>query len=354
MKQIFLESHNIRNPYFGFGQFNMHLIEALGKLDHDELELVVYGNNIDNLKKTYGTKFSYRKYSPLSRYRMLSIRKKYDLWHSLNQNTKVEPFHDIPYLLTVHNITYIKDKKNYKNKEVHQRFQQKLNRSTAITYISHYAKNSTHKFFEVPNVPEYVIYNGNPIKEVYLPHGFQPLVSIKKPFLFSIGEFTARKNFKSLLHMLSLLPEYNLILAGKNSTPNGDEIRKLITEKELKNRVFLVGKISEEEKKYYYKNCTAFVFPSLREGFGLPIVEAMRFGKPIFTSKNTSLPEIGGDLAFYWTSYEKEHMVEVFEKGIKKFENNAFSYREKLILRAESFDWDKAAKQYLEIYKSLL
>jgi len=62
--------------------------------------------------------------------------------------------------------------------------------------------------------------------------------------------------------------------------------------------VSLLGTISESDKIFYYKNCLAFAFPSLREGFGFPVLEAMTFGKPVFLSNKTSLPEIGGSHAF--------------------------------------------------------
>ncbi|HET8885326.1 MAG TPA: glycosyltransferase family 1 protein [Salinimicrobium sp.] len=350
-KQIFLESHNLNNIYFGFGQFNYWLIKSLAK-QNTEFTLTVTAKNKSLIKDFEAVNF--KKYHSFYRYKSLRIRKKYDLWHSMNQNTKIEPFHKIPYLLTVHNITHIKDLENYKNDPVHQRFQEKLNRSNAITYISNYAKNSTHQFFDVPDVPEYVIYNGNPIKEITISSDYKPSKKITAPFLFSIGEFTARKNFASLVKMMEILPDFNLILAGKNSTENGQEIAKLIEDKNLKDRIFLVGKISEADKQYYYQNCAAFVFPSLREGFGLPIIEAMRFGKPVFTSNNTSLPEIGGELAFYWEDYDPEYMADVFIKGMHKFEADKQLYREKMIARAQSFSWDEAAKQYLEVYKSLL
>ena len=179
------------------------------------------------------------------------------------------------------------------------RFQEKLNRSQAITYISNYAKSSTHQFFKVPNVEEFVIYNGNPIANIQLPEDHKPELNSKRPFLFSIGEFTDRKNFQSLVPMMNNLKDFNLIIAGKNHTKNGDKVREQIEKHQLNNRVYLAGKISEMDKQYYYKNCSGFVFPSLREGFGLPVIEAMKFGKPVFLSNNTSLPEVGGPDAFF-------------------------------------------------------
>lgn len=354
MKSVFLESHHIKNLYFGFGQFNYHLINGLKTIDDPELQLVLHAKNPDLLKNEFGNRFSYKKYYSLRRYPMFRIREKYDLWHSLNQNTQIEPYHDLNYLLTVHNISHIEDRQHYKHLENHVKFQEKLNRSNAITYISNYAKQSTHEFFDVPKVPEYVIYNGNPISEINIPPGHKPQSDPKRPFLFTIGEITERKNFKSLVKMLLFLPDMNLLIAGKKSTAAAQELEALIKELKLEDRVILAGKISETDKHYYYQNCAAFVFPSLREGFGLPVIEAMRFGKPVFISNNTSLPEIGGDVANYWDNFDPEYMAQIVENGLNVFSQNESQIIEKSIARAASFNWNDAAKHYYNVYQSLL
>lgn len=354
MKTVFLESHNIKNLYFGFGQFNYHLIKALAKIEHPDYKIVLHGKNIDWLKKEFGASFDYKKSFSLRRYAPFRIRKKYDLWHSLNQNIKIEPYHDIPYLLTVHNITHIKNPDSYLHEKVHQRFQNKLNRSTAITYISEFAKQSTHQYFNVPNVPEYVIYNGNPLTNVNLPNNFEPPLVPQKPFLFSIGQITARKNFISLVRMLPILKDFQLIIGGKNTTETANELMEEAEKLGVKDRIFLIGNISENQKKYYYKKCDAFVFPSLREGFGLPVIEAMLFGKPVFTSNNTSLPEIGGKIAYYWDHYNPEYMAQVFNKGMQHFSEHKEELQKKSIERANHFDWDAAAQQYAQVYQSII
>lgn len=353
MPNIFLESHNIKNLHFGFGQFNYHLIKSLSKLDFGHLNLTLHASNLHTLKQEFSDTFNYKKYYSLRRYPFFRIRKKYDLWHSLNQNITIEPYYNIPYLLTVHNTSHIKNPENYKSEKNHIKFQEKLMRSDAITYISEFAKASTHRFFDVPNVPEFVIYNGNPIPNITLKEDDLPLIKSKKPFLFTIGEITERKNFESLIPLIHLLKDYNLIIAGRNNTKAAESIRASINKYNLNDRVLLVGKISETDKQYYYKNCEAFVFPSLREGFGLPVIEAMKFEKPVFASNNTSLPEIGGDLAFYWNNYDPEYMLNVFENGMNKFQNQKEDYKLKMKERASSFNWDTAAKQYLNVYKTL-
>ena len=100
-----------------------------------------------------------------------------------------------------------------------------------------------------------------------------------------------------------------------------------------------------------FENCKAFVFPSLNEGFGLPVVEAMHFGKPLILSKLTSLPEIGGKEAIYLDNFLPEEIASKIEFAIK----NDTPERQKLLKnRASLFSWEKAAEQYLEIYNTIL
>ena len=96
----------------------------------------------------------------------------------------------------------------------------------------------------------------------------------------------------------------------------------------------------------------AFVHPSLAEGFGAPVVEAMKFGKPLFLSSRTSLPEIGGNAAFYFSSFEGTHMQQVFKSGMQQFHQQNMA--EMVRQRGMSFDWKISAVKYLEVYKSLL
>ena len=155
--------------------------------------------------------------------------------------------------------------------------------------------------------------------------------------------------------MLEFLPQYNLILSGNNNTHYANnKLQKTIAQLGFENRVVITGKISEIDKQYYMKNCTAFVFPSLREGFGIPPIEAMRFGKPVFLSNNTSLPEVGGEHAFYWDNYSPDYMAQVLENGLNTFYKNKSALSKNYINHAKSFNWDNAAKAYIEVYRKLL
>lgn len=354
MKNVFLESHNIKNPYNGFGQFNHHLIKGLYNANISDFKMTLHAKDISSLKKEYQEYYDYKKYRSLSRKPLFRIRKKYDVWHCLNQNIKIEPYHNIPYVLTVHDVNFIDEVSSDLNHDINKRFIDKLNRSSAITYISEFAKASTHKHFKVPNVPEYVIYNGNPIQEVLTIDKYKMKPVTNKPYLFFIGGLTKRKNVHTLVNMLAHLPDYDLVLAGDDSdsyakTTLADAINKT----KLNNRVHCIGKINAEEKQFYLQHCTAFVFPSLLEGFGLPPIEAMRFGKPVFLSNLTSLPEIGGEHAFYWDNFDPESMAAIVNSGMQRFQENQAFYEKEYINRAMTFNWDTAALEYAQVYRSL-
>ena len=113
----------------------------------------------------------------------------------------------------------------------------------------------------------------------------------------------------------------------------------------------LLGKVSAEEKVWLYRHCEAFVFPSLFEGFGLPVVEAMLFRKPVICSHETSLIEIGGKhVSFFEKGYPAEASAQLIRKTIdectdKRMED-AFAY-------ATSFSWTNHMQAYLALYRSL-
>ena len=354
MKQVFLESHNLKNKFSGFGQFNYHLIKALAKQKKEGFTIVLHAKDTAVLKQEFGHGFDYKKYKSITRHKAFRIKKKYNLWHCLNQNIKIEPFFKTPYLLTVHDVHFATQTPAHLKCQQRDRFKLKLERCTAIVYISEFAKKDTHAHFKVPNVPQYVIYNGNTITDIDIPKSFAPKQLPKQKFLFSIGEFSERKNFMSLVRILPLLPDYDLVLAGNNKTIYGSKLEALAKELGVAHRVYITGKIEDVAKQYYLQHCEGFVFPSLREGFGIPPIEAMAFGKPIFISNNTSLPEIGGEHSFYWDNHTPQHMAEVVLQGMEKYYQREEFYTQWYISRAKSFDWNETEKQYIDVYQSIL
>lgn len=353
-KLVFIESHNLKNKATGLGTFNYELIKGLSQLEFNRLELTLNAKNPEILEAEFGNKFNYHKYNELSRLKVFRTRKKNDLWHSLNQNTKVEPYHVNNYLLTIHDVNFVEEISSDMNHKANKNFLAKLKKSTVITYVSEFTKKQTHQHFKVPNVPEYIIHNGNPITTILDTSRFISKIPIDKPFLYSIGDFLERKNFLSLVKMMVHITDFNLIISGNNKKEYGLEIAKFIQDNNLQNRVFLTGKVDDVAKQYYLSNCHAFLFPSIREGFGLPPIEAMHFGKPIFLSNKTSLPEIGGKHSYYWDNFDPENMKMVLMDGLNHFYSNQNEMESLMKERAASFNWKMAATEYLKIYEKCL
>lgn len=350
--KVFLESHNINNKSGGLGTFNYEIIKALSKMPNSEVEFILNSKFPEILRSEFGTKFLYSKYTSLERHLLFRKKTKYDVWHSLNQNTKVEPFFKPKkYILTIHDVNFVEEISNDMNHKVNRNFKTKLQRADIITYISEFAKQQTHQYFVVPNVKEVVIYNGNPCENSILESKFIPEISIHKPFFYSIGDFIERKNFISIVKMMEFVEDYVLIISGNKNKEYGYYIEKYIKENNLEDKVILTGKVSDEQKRYYLKNCSAFLFPSIREGFGLPPIEAMAFEKPVFLSKLTALPEIGGDAAFYWDSFDPVYMKNFVFDTLHKFTLHPENYIKKIVERSKFFSWEKAVKRYVELYQ---
>lgn len=354
MKTIFLESHNVNNRAGGLGTFNYELIKGLANNNFPEFEIYLNAKKPEELEALYGSTFKYHKYNSLQRHSIFRVNKKHDLWHSLNQNTKIEPFKKSKYLLTVHDVNFVEEKSADMNNEHNRRFIKKLQRADAITYISEFAKKQAHQYFTIPQVPEHIIYNGNPISSFEDVSAYVPDVPADVPYIYSIGDFQERKNFLSLVKMIALMPDVNLILSGNDEQEYGTVIKEYIKQHNLEKKVFLTGKVGNTAKQFYMKNCLAFAFPSIREGFGLPPIEAMKFGKPVFLSTLTSLPEIGGEAAYYWESFDPEYMKQKLYEGLNDFENNRQERQAILLERADFFDWNKSAAEYLSVYRQML
>ena len=113
--------------------------------------------------------------------------------------------------------------------------------------------------------------------------------------------------------------------------------------------------IEERVKHWYLKNCKAFVFPSIAEGFGLPVLEAMAYGKPVFLSRHTCLPEIGGDYAYYFNmDFDRELMQVEFKRGLEDYYGDVSRKAEEIKEYANRFSWENTARLYLRIYEEMV
>ena len=275
------------------------------------------------------------------------------IWHAPFQSGRIIPYHSkrVKVVLTIHDLNALNEPLPLEEKRKNLAHTQSLiDRSDAIVCVSEFCKNDVVKNCDVKSKPVHVINNGNnTLAEPRLtPSSYKPV----RPFLFALGYVNRKKNFHTLLSLL-LQTDLELVVAGKLAEDDYVEaIKKEAEEKGINQRVHILGPVSEGEKAWYLQQCTAFVHPSLAEGFGLPVIEAMTFGKPLFLSNRTSLPEVGGDVAFYFQNFEPEHMQQVFANGILQYHKNGLA--QKIVERGRIFNWEEKAAQYIQVYKSLL
>lgn len=290
---------------------------------------------------------------PLHKWRMPSLGG-FHLWHAAWQHTRYMPQRNrrIRVLLTLHDLNFLYDdrKPAAKKQRYLERVQQLIRRADALVCISEFTRNDVLRHCDTGGKPCHVIYNGsNRLEEPRLQRAsYRP----QRPFLFSIGVVHRKKNYHVLLPLLQQ-QNLELLIAGHFEDPSYVSLLKKQSEDMgVADRVRLLGRVSETEKSWYFNHCQAFAFPSVSEGFGLPVVEAMTCGKPLFLSDRTALPEIGGDVSFYFRDFGTDHMTRVFEEGMREYNRNGL--RDRIRQRGRCFSWDIAARQYLDVYRSLL
>jgi glycosyltransferase involved in cell wall biosynthesis len=284
--------------------------------------------------------------------RFITVPSRYALWHATSQCTKYLPLDPrVPMVLTIHDLNFLREEPPEKIAANLRRVQALVDRAAAITTISHFVASEVREHLELEGKPLRVIYNGLAAQEH--PDAARPAFIGRRPFLLSLSDISRKKNFHVLIALLTRLPEYSLVVAGNDRNGYAGEIRRMSVAAGVADRVVLPGVVSDATRCWLYRSCAAFLFPSLTEGFGLPVVEAMSFGKPVFLSRCTSLPEIGGPLAFYWQSFRSEHMFRVFQHSMAVYAKDA-TYPARLTVHAKQFSWAKAAAEYLNLYGEVL
>lgn len=283
------------------------------------------------------------------------LRPHFDLWHLTHESSHYLPIDKkSPLVLTIHDLHFLKEMDLNEGERRLKEVQKRVDRASAIIVISEHTEREVQVLLNLKGKPLYRIYNGLSPLDSGSGHLLRPDFVPEGPFLFSLGVIQPRKNFHVLIDFLAELPTFNLIIAGDMKSPYAQEIKKRAIEAKVEKRLILPGEVFGATKTWLYKNCTAFVFPSKLEGFGLPIIEAMSFGKPVFISNLTSLPEIGGQEAYYWNDFNPKKMKHVFHQGLEDFGLGGAEKIKRVKNWAHSFSWEKAAEQYKKIYLNLL
>jgi len=268
-----------------------------------------------------------------------------------------------PSILTLHDITplvsaeFIPPILHYYWKFAYKFSTRRVN---SIITVSYSAKEDIAKFLAVPREKIKVIYHGNRPRTPEI-EGKNKIASNlyqnKKgsfPYILWVGKMYTHKNLPRLLRAYSKLIKdknikHQLVLCGIKSWGYSSFI-KTVEELNLQDKVIFKGYIPDNELERMYLNASLFVFPSLSEGFGLPILEAMSCAVPVITSNYGAMAEVAGNAALLVNPYNIDEIAEAMYKVLTNK-----NLREDLIKRGlervKKFSWEKTAKETLKIYK---
>jgi glycosyltransferase involved in cell wall biosynthesis len=367
LPRIAVDLEKLRHINCGLGRFSLHLGAELLRLAPHRFRPVYFlakgterhfpAGGFDQLTVAPWKKESLRRLvRPLVR-RVLP-RSDIDLWHSTNQMSKYLPLDPrVPLVLTIHDLNFLHesphDEPDWLRRTARKLadVQQKLNRSAAIVADSR---------FVADDVAAHLDLRGRTIDVVPLGLSAPVAAAPERPpgipasdFLLSLGNCLAHKNFHTLLGLMERLPNRRLVIAGKNATPYGEFLRSEISRLRLQDRVSMPGEVCDADRQWLYEHCEAFLFPSLAEGFGFPVLEAMQCGKPVFMSRNTCLPEVAGHHGFYFDNFEPEAMVGALEAGLAACRADS-GFADRVRAHAATYSWQTTARGYVAVYERVL
>ncbi|MDE7396530.1 MAG: glycosyltransferase family 4 protein [Muribaculum sp.] len=354
MKHLVIEAYSMEFPFSGVKEFMMHLGRGLVRRNnelrrHDiKLSFIVtpqhkgcFGNDANYIVMPRSLRFLLRRfYFP-----------KVNLLYTPHQYSHLK---NLPFvgkrLVTIHDINFIYTKTGRGYRRGIKRMKKRLRINDYLAFVSKFSMDDFDRNFTVDK-PQRVIYNGvTDLTHADATVSDEFKARLPRKYFFHLSRLDANKNIRALAEMMKLLPEYNIVIAG--NWDYDPELLARINAGEYPNIVPL-HQISESEKAYLYKYCRAFMFPSLTEGFGLPPIEAMKCGKPVFLSTCTSLPEVGGDAAFYWPDFSPEAMADVVHRGMHTIDTDP-TLTSRILANADRFTWEKCVDGYIDYFLSIL
>lgn len=352
MKRIILDCDLMKHPNSGLYHYCLNLGNHISRLvEPDREKLLCYvpeteKHSFESSRSRIIEKRWHRRY-------LKPFLWNCDLWHAPFQSGKpIQRLNSrMKVLLTVHDLNVLhEDKPEAERRESLQRTQGLIDSSDAIVCISQHTRRDVEQHLDITGKHIYVIHNGTHriINAPQEPSAYKPL----RPYVFTMGYVNRKKNFHTLLALLQD-ESLELVVAGRLDEPEYiQQFKSRARDLGVADRLKILGPVSEEDKAWYYRHAQAFALPSLAEGFGAPVVEAMKFGKPIFLSDRTSLPEIGGDAAFYFSNFDPAHMMGVYKQGMDTFHRQGMA--QYVMKRGEAFSWEEKASEYLSVYRTLL
>lgn len=341
----------------GIGEHSFQLLSEFEKLNPQNIDFLIYLKEkplVHMPKERKGWKYKIvkpRKFwtqlgLPLSLF--MSLRKPNIFFTPSHYAPRFSP---VPTAITIHDLGYIHYPELFAKKDLYQLVnwtKYSAQKAKVIFTVSNSTRNDIIKEYKVEPEKVIVTYSGiKPKMET------SKNKTIEGKYILFVGTLQPRKNISKLVEAFSKVKDKDikLVIAGKKGWLYED-ILQSPKKFDVEDRVKFLDFVSDEELVSLYENALCFVLPSLYEGFGLPVLEAMKYGCPVITSNVSSLPEAGGDAALYFDPNDAEDIARTIEKvvgdeGLRK------EMSKKGLERVKQFSWEKTAKETLEVLQEL-
>ncbi len=365
--RILVDIRHLANPHLsGVGQYTVQLLRALFDIDHEN-EYVLFSSG--RVKPDLST-FHLSTPNKILNLRTLlfahptinwHIHEPIDLIFLPNLNITTLPS-DIPTVLTVHDLSWKLYPEFYslKMRAWHKatRAHELIERSRAIITPSLCTKQDVNRLFNVDSERTHVIPHG--VSEEFTPkmqaqdHGVRSRLKLPKHFALFVGTIEPRKNLIALVEGVKDYRErtrddLHLVLAGGWGWKSHD-LRRRLWKRDTQGWVHQMGYVNPHDLPALYRSASVTVWPSIYEGFGLPILESMASGTPVITSHTSSMPEVAGMAAITIDPYNSRDMADAL-KGLLGSSALQAQLVSSGLDRAKTFTWHKAAQETLDVFR---
>lgn len=355
----------------GLGRYTQKLIEHLQKIDQEN-DYVVFlqparVKDFPTPSEKWQTVTApFRWYTLEEQLKMPRLIKSagVDFMHFPHFN--VPMFYRGPYIVTIHDLIITKHPKRrastlgalpYWAKYGAYRMvvSSAVRRAKKVVTVSQYSRKDIMEYYNLPSDRVIVTYEAADPPNAYTPAHDLSHYNIQKPYVMYVGNAHPHKNLELLISAFARFreknPDYHLVLVGGHDYFYKRLIQET-KERGLDANVIFPGFVPDEDLGVLFEAATAYVFPSLSEGFGLPPLEAMQMNIPVISSNATCMPEVLGDAAEYFDPEEETEIIHALER-VTKDEALQQQLVERGSRRVRQFSWDRMAQETLDIYQQL-
>jgi glycosyltransferase involved in cell wall biosynthesis len=355
----------------GSGQYAFEVVKNLEKIDtKNEYLILLPEKPIDELpRERPGWKYKILKPKklwtrialPLALY---STKQKPDLFFSPTHY--IPRFSPVKVIVSIFDLAYFHFPEFFKKDDLYKLknwTKYSVNEAAAILTISKSTKNDLVKFYGIKPEKITITYPG--FKEsIYHPVGKKEIEEVTEKYKISgnyiiyIGTVQPRKNLARLIEALSRIDNLKLVVVGKTTGIGRqgwmfEEVLELPKKLNIEDRVIFTGFVPDKEVNQLLNGALAFAFPSLYEGFGIPVVDSMAAGVPVITSKVSSMPEAAGKAALLVDPYSTDQIEQAIrtvttDKAIRQ------RYSKLGLKQAKKFSWKKCAEETLKVFGSVV